>query len=457
MDNSGFYDLDELVLRCRYPQTRQHFEESVRCYRSGAYRSCIVAAWLSVVYDFIYKINILHLEGDGKVKDLVARIEAAQGTDGIEASQRLERELVDDALKLELISPVEATFLKRLQSDRHLCAHPAMQTLDEPFQATAELARLHLRNAVEHFLQNPPVQGKAALQRIQADIDSEGFPRTVEGAVEYFKAGRMLLARSSLIRSLAITLTKSLLIEPEVGDRKKRQFAALGATLSTFPSDGLGGVRDCITNSASKIADENIAHLFAYVRFVPESWNLIEEWVRIKMRTFLETGEPKTIANSLLHASKIPSLQEIAKSRLEDIPSELIVQFEELQQLPESIDKVVERYISSVSFDSAKFTGRYLVQLKDYLNLEQRQRVIQAYAQNSQIAGCFQGPGYIYEVVQSAGSDKEKLLPFCHEVYENVWGQTAIDNILVSLFPELINVQKKNPFAIPFVADDDDF
>ncbi len=33
-----------------------------------------------------------------------------------------------------------------------------MTSLEEPFEATAELARYHLRSAVMHLLQRPPVQ-----------------------------------------------------------------------------------------------------------------------------------------------------------------------------------------------------------------------------------------------------------------------------------------------------------
>jgi hypothetical protein len=34
------------------------------------------------------------------------------------------------------------------------------------FEATAELARYHLRSAVMHLLQRPPVQGRSALNQI---------------------------------------------------------------------------------------------------------------------------------------------------------------------------------------------------------------------------------------------------------------------------------------------------
>ncbi len=57
-----------------------------------------------------------------------------------------------------------------------------MLTLDEPYQPTAEQARSHMRNAVQHMLSRPAVQGKEAAARLWADIDSAYFPPDVEGA-----------------------------------------------------------------------------------------------------------------------------------------------------------------------------------------------------------------------------------------------------------------------------------
>jgi hypothetical protein len=38
--------------------------------------------------------------------------------------------------------------IERLFEDRSRCAHPSMTSLEEPFEATAELARYDLRSAI---------------------------------------------------------------------------------------------------------------------------------------------------------------------------------------------------------------------------------------------------------------------------------------------------------------------
>ena len=51
----AFIDLDELVVRCRDKQAKQFIKEAIACYKAGAYRSCIVATWNAVVFDFLHK------------------------------------------------------------------------------------------------------------------------------------------------------------------------------------------------------------------------------------------------------------------------------------------------------------------------------------------------------------------------------------------------------------------
>lgn len=54
--HSNLIDLDELVLKCRDKQSKKLIQEAVACYKVGAYRSCIVANWNAVVFDFLSKL-----------------------------------------------------------------------------------------------------------------------------------------------------------------------------------------------------------------------------------------------------------------------------------------------------------------------------------------------------------------------------------------------------------------
>ena len=42
-------DLDELLVRARYSESRRQLAEAIACYHVGAYRAAIVSAWRNCV------------------------------------------------------------------------------------------------------------------------------------------------------------------------------------------------------------------------------------------------------------------------------------------------------------------------------------------------------------------------------------------------------------------------
>jgi hypothetical protein len=65
-------DLDELVISCRTEEARAYVSEAVACYKAGAFRACIVATWIAVVYDLLAKIREL-----ARISQTMKCIEAA--------------------------------------------------------------------------------------------------------------------------------------------------------------------------------------------------------------------------------------------------------------------------------------------------------------------------------------------------------------------------------------------
>ena len=139
----AFIDLDELIVRCRDKSSRKFIQEAVSCYRAGAFRSCIVSTWNAVVFDFLHKLRELELLGDKEAIRLLEEFEKLRSSGNqFKELWQFESDIPDIALKkFELISAVEKSDIKRLFEDRSRCAHPSMTSLEEPFEATAELAR----------------------------------------------------------------------------------------------------------------------------------------------------------------------------------------------------------------------------------------------------------------------------------------------------------------------------
>src|SRR5580704_13837963 len=121
---SHIADLDELLLQCRSGPSKAYAEEAVATYRAGAYRSCIVTTWISVVFDIIDKMREAALFGNAEIKQRLEdfdhwQSQLASGNKSVlSRALAFEREILDYAhKKLEFIDGQQLIDLQRLQED----------------------------------------------------------------------------------------------------------------------------------------------------------------------------------------------------------------------------------------------------------------------------------------------------------------------------------------------------
>ena len=108
MIQNAIVDLDELTLACRNQQARGYIAEATACYRAGAFRACIVATWIAVVYDFLHKLRELELAGDKNARRKLDEFERARAMNDLRASLDFERTVLDSARNdFELLSSLE--------------------------------------------------------------------------------------------------------------------------------------------------------------------------------------------------------------------------------------------------------------------------------------------------------------------------------------------------------------
>jgi len=334
--HEAFIDLDELILRCRDKSAKKLIQEAVVCYRSGAYRSCIVATWNAVVFDFLHKLRELALLDNGEATNLLQKFEQISSDEKFQELWQFELNIPNIALtKFEFISPVEKSDIERLFKDRSRCAHPSMTSLEEPFEATAELARYHLRSAVMHFLQRPPVQGRSALKRIWQEIESEYFPKDSELATQYFQKGLLASARPALIKDVIIGLTTNLLTEERSEDERLRQISALNAVGNIYHNQVKEILNERLSNIIlDKVTDSNWDKVIIYLDSI-KVWDTLSEPCQLKAIAFIDKLEifdstlkhkpvhPKN-ANVLLKAVRLGFLKEIVRSKLQLSLGELL-------------------------------------------------------------------------------------------------------------------------------------
>ena len=106
--------LEELYLNCRNKSSQDHIKEAIDCYRAGAYRACIVATWIALVYDFIEKVNELSLTGDKEAIKVKEKIENNRKENDISAFLTFEKTILKKMTEsFELLSPIERKILER--------------------------------------------------------------------------------------------------------------------------------------------------------------------------------------------------------------------------------------------------------------------------------------------------------------------------------------------------------
>lgn len=384
MIRESIADLDELIIRCRNQVAKEYISEAVACYKSGAYRSCIVATWIAFTFDFISKITELGLSGDQNASRKVAEFETIRQSHDVSESLKFEKSILNMALEFELLSPIEYPELVRLYEDRNRCAHPSMVSVEEPFSPSAELARYHIRNTVTYFLQRPPVQGKAALDRIMQEIDSDYFPTNYKLAVEHFRSGPLARAKDSLIRNLIIVLTKNLLCEQRLESWRIKRESALRAVYEIYLQHFEEFIKERLSTIINSVKDENWDYVIAYISLIPTSWDLLEQDKRIKATLLIETTKS---AVNLAHAVQISGLKSIAVPKVKDLDIQALGQFIKIAPISEVTDIAVECFVKSRSFSSSYSNFNDLIlPLHSKLTEDQIKKILAAFTENDQIS-----------------------------------------------------------------------
>ena len=388
-------DLDALVLRCRDDQAREYIAEAIACYRAGAFRSCIVATWIAVVYDFMDKLRELELTGDKKAREALEEFEEIQKQHDVKRALEFERQVIEMAKDdFELISPLEYIDLIRLQDDRNRCAHPSMNSFEEIYQPTAELARCHLRNAVVHMLQRPPVQGKAALDRLVRQVSSEYFPQTLDAAMRSFETGPLVRPRESLVRNFIIVLMKELLLGNLDENGEQRYATALNAVRGMHRSVTEKTFAEKLSDVMRRMDDEQLLRAIKFLHAIPDIWQFLEDDICAVLENYAESLPAEDLVPGLLYALHLPPLREKASTALHGVTAEQLydlIRADHRDSREEFVDQAVNLYIGAYSFQNANFVGTHLIiPLARHLKPHHVERIIKAAAENEEIAHSFE-------------------------------------------------------------------
>jgi len=387
---SPLSDLDELVLKCRDEKAKSYIKESVSCYKSGAFRSAIVSTWIAVSFDIIDKLKDLSLTGDKEAEKQLEEFEKARKAGDIAQSLKFERDILVTARdKLEFISHIEFIDLERLQQDRNRCAHPSMTSDGDIFNPSAELARVHIRSAVEYLLQYPPAQGKYALERLLQEVKSEYFPTNLDKAVIALKNSPLLKARESLIRNFTIVLLKKVLKETSDYKEKFRITSALNSISQIHKNIFDTTLNDKLSDLFKSLDDEDLDKTFHVLQNLPDSWEYLDPDVKQKLEAYVDIL-PKEQLEEIDFLLTHTGLSESAKKRI-NTATRTDLDHPIFFDLPTPVaDKIVKLFVESESFDQANNFASTVTRYSSDFTKEQVEKIIRACGENGQIKDSFQ-------------------------------------------------------------------
>lgn len=321
--SDSLVDIEALTLRCRGARAREFVQEAVLCYRAGAYRSVIVNSWLAVVFDLIDKVRELALTGDvsasvinTQYETYLAQIEAGNDQ-GVKSALEFERAIVATCRdRLQFFNHQQIRDLDRLREDRHQCAHPSFQRAGEPYRPSAEQARLHLRNAVEHVLSQAPVQGRSAIIALETDVASDYFPKDRAQALKMLRGTALLNANDALVRGFIDAIIFGYATPGHAVYGKIQVGIALDALLDLHRTRAETRVSEKLSRLVRDVDDTGLHAVAHLVATMIEGVTLISEPARIRMIEFVKTGPLVDVEKSIAGLARQADLAAAISERI---------------------------------------------------------------------------------------------------------------------------------------------
>jgi hypothetical protein len=386
--DSSFVDLDMLVTRIRYSNSKTYFLEAVKAYKAGALRAALSSAWVAVVYDLISKYRELDGMGDPAATVFIRAWDNATASGDVRKLLELESTIIADATaNTQVINRIAETHLTRLREDRHLCAHPAFSTEAGLFEPSPELVRLHLVNAIDLVLSQEPLQGKAILEQFNIDVQSSGFPTAQHQVLDYVEQRYLVRVRRQNIRNFGAVLAKSLLkgIPPQWENQRRKIVASLVAVRDRAPASW-PDVSDAITRLMNTLEPVNRTKAVTFLAAFPDFWRSLENATKTALlETVRNIDEAVFTDYRILTAVTQPDFRPSLLGLIDGLGTDQLRDAIAVEPLLDLWPKAVETYEYSPSFRGSEATFRdFISPFSGRLNSERHDALLDAVMENGQ-------------------------------------------------------------------------
>lgn len=362
--DTGFVDLDFLLMKVRNGQSKAYFLDAVRAYKAGAFRAALTSAWVALVYDLISKYRELSAMGDLAAASFLTSWDNANASNDTPKLLQLEASIIDDSTKnTQILHRISGSHLQRLRDDRHLCAHPAFSAEAELYEPSQELVRLHLVNAVDLVLSQAPLQGKAIFELFDADVQSPGFPTTIPRILDYVDQRYLERVRPQNVRNFGTVLAKSLLkgVPAHWEHLRKRIALSLVAVRDRAP-ETWGDVSHAIVKLIDNLEPTNRSNAIAFIAEFPDFWPLLENSTRIALQQTVESPDGLALGNyRILTGVGFPQFRSALLGLIANLDGRKLADAIAAQPHTEMWPRAIELYAKSGSYRGSEENFRGLI------------------------------------------------------------------------------------------------
>lgn len=310
-------------------------------------------------FDLIEKLRALAAAEDPEAKARLAELAKLQTNQikgdpsAIPGLLKFERELPDLFRdKFEFFGIIEHDDMLRLNTDRNRCAHPTFLQSEEPYNPSAEVARLHIRNALDLVLTQEAKQGKAALKSLTTIITSEYFRKDEAEVRNRLEASPLKNARDGLVRAFIDETTFGVATKASPYYTKAAAVKSAEALVAMRP--GVAFPRMCANVAKLLQEADKVAVKYGALMALrsPDVGNTLADASKPALKSFITNPSGMSKAVALDRGLKIEWLKphiidEIGKLNSDEIKKA------KLTPAPEIVDRAVSILVEVKSFDAA--------------------------------------------------------------------------------------------------------
>jgi len=293
------FSLENLSEKIHYGKTKDYFQEVLSSYHNGNYRSAVVMLWSVAVCDIVYKLQYLvDLYQDQVAKKILDELTKSQKKDP--KSSSWEVKLIEDThAETNLLDNSEYENLLYLQKQRHLSAHPILDSDTQLHTPNKETVRALIRNTLEDLLIKPPFYTKKIIEELLVDI-AETAPalNTRERVKRYLESRYLSKFKPEVELSIYRSLWK-LVFKLEDEDCIKNRvinlqtLEVIGNRKAESILNQIKGEKDYYSNVSS--IPLTLDYLVSYLSKNPKIYDILNEDAKLKIQHNVKTTNTSKI------------------------------------------------------------------------------------------------------------------------------------------------------------------